>query len=101
MPKEPAGFTAVAEATIGGRVHVSAPVSFTAAGALLIADLTHAGTGGVLRVLAVGPRTPRTAHFEKTFPDPAVFTIYVHGKPIQRMEVRNMYQANTLDLSKV
>lgn len=97
MTKKTVGFTAVAEAQVGGKTLVSQPVPFTLDGASLIADIVR-GDAATFRVLSGPARERGVASFEKTFTDPVMFNIYKNGEPIRQVEVRNMFQATTLDL---
>ena len=98
MTKEAVGFTAIAEARVEGQLLVSQAVPFTLDGASLIADMVR-GDPASFRVLSGPPREPGFARFEKTFTDPLVFKVFRNGEPLQQVEVRNMFQATTLDLS--
>ena len=65
------------------------------------ASATVTGPDGapVLRVRAGPPSRQGFARFEKTFMALATLKLYRNNQPLQSVEVRNMFNAITLDLS--
>jgi hypothetical protein len=100
MALEKVVFTVVVEAVIGGQLQISEPASFTLAGVVVIAETVTGPDGApVLRVRAGPPSRQGFARFEKTFMALATFKLYRNNQPLQSVEVRNMFNAITLDLS--
>jgi hypothetical protein len=93
-------FTAVAEATIDGKVHGSPPIDFTLAGITVTVE-PETGPDGApsFRVRSGPPPRPGIAHFDKMCLAPVVFKLFRNDEPMQLVELRSMFESKSLDLS--